>query len=139
MYTREIDGKIYDFKFGIGFARDMDNTVKVKDADGTQKKMGLTYAIAGLMDGDFEKLIDCLMYGNKYSDGDKLDRKQIEAWLDSEDVSLEEECKDLLDFFATANFTARKVKDLREALEKNEKIQEAQFEAQLQRAKAGTD
>lgn len=139
MYSREIDGKIYGFKFGIGFARDMDKTVVIKDADGTQKKMGLTYAIAGLMDGDFEKLIDCLMYGNKYDSGEKIDRKQIEAWLDSEDVSLEQECKDLLDFFETANFTARKVRDIKEGLDKMEKLQEAQFEGQLQKAKVGTN
>lgn len=138
MYSKEIDGKMYDFKFGIGFVRDIDKTKTVKADDGSVQKLGLTYAIAGLMDGDFEKLIDCLMYGNKYSDGEKLDRRQIEEWLESDDVSLEQECRDLLDFFESANFTSRKTRDLREAMEKNRELQEADYQAQLERAKAGT-
>ena len=30
MYTREIDGKIRNFKFGIAFVRDIDKTKTVK-------------------------------------------------------------------------------------------------------------
>ncbi|MBE6005590.1 MAG: hypothetical protein E7238_00200 [Sarcina sp.] len=139
MYSKEIDGKIYNFKFGIGFVRDIDKTKTVKGDDGNQQPAGLTYAIAGLMDGDFEKLIDCLLYGNKYADGDKLNRATIEAWLESDGVDLEQECKDLLDFFETSNFTRRKTSDLKEAAEKNRALQEATYQAQLAEAKAGTN
>lgn len=139
MYTREIDGKIFNFKFGLGFVRDIDKTKTVKGDDGDQKKMGLTYAIAGLMDGDLDKLIDCLMYGNKYADGEKLDRKQIDAWLESEDVDPNQECEDLLTFFETSKFTCRKLKEIKEAMEKNDQLQDAIFQGQLARAKAGTN
>ena len=139
MYTREINGKIYEFKFGIGFVRDIDKTQTTKGDDGNQQKVGLVYAIAGLMDGDFEKLIDCLMLGNKYAAGERLERKTIEEWLESDGVDLEQECRDLLDFFETSNFTRRKMSDLKETLEKNEQLKEANFQAQLARAKAGTN
>lgn len=139
MYTREINGKIYEFKFGIGFVRDIDKTQMTKGDDGNQQKVGLVYAIAGLMDGDFEKLIDCLMFGNKYAAGERLERKTIEEWLESDGVDLEQECRDLLDFFETSNFTRRKMSDLKETLEKNEQLKEANFQAQLARAKAGTN
>ena len=138
MYTREINGKIYEFKFGIGFVRDIDKTQTTKGDDGNQQKVGLVYAIAGLMDGDFEKLIDCLMLGNKYAAGERLERKTIEEWLESDGVDLEQECRDLLDFFETSNFTRRKMSDLKETLQKNEQLKEANFQAQLARAKAGT-
>ena len=138
MYTREINGKIYEFKFGIGFVRDIDKTQMTKGDDGNQQKVGLVYAIAGLMDGDFEKLIDCLMLGNKYAAGERLERKTIEEWLESDGVDLEQECRDLLDFFETSNFTRRKMTDLKETLQKNEQLKEANFQAQLARAKAGT-
>lgn len=138
MYTREINGKIYEFKFGIGFVRDIDKTQMTKGDDGSQQKVGLVYAIAGLMDGDFEKLIDCLMLGNKYAAGERLERKTIEEWLESDGVDLEQECRDLLDFFETSNFTRRKMTDLKETLQKNEQLKEANFQAQLARAKAGT-
>lgn len=137
MYTREIDGKIYEFKYGIGFIRDIDKTKTVKGDDGEQKKMGLTYAIAGLMDGDFEKLIDCLLFGNKYAGGERLDRKMIDEWLESEDVDPEQECKDLLDFFDTCKFTCRRAKELRDMAEKNRQLQDAEFRARLASAKAG--
>lgn len=139
MYTREINGKIYEFKFGIGFVRDIDKTQMTKGDDGNQQKVGLVYAIASLMDGDFEKLIDCLMLGNKYAAGERLERKTIEEWLESDGVDLEQECRDLLDFFETSNFTRRKMSDLKETLEKNEQLKEANFQAQLARAKAGTN
>lgn len=138
MYTREINGKIYEFKFGIGFVRDIDKTQTTKGDDGNQQKVGLVYAIAGLMDGDFEKLIDCLMLGNKYAAGERLERKTIEEWLESDGVYLEQEYRDLLDFFETSNFTRRKMTDLKETLQKNEQLKEANFQAQLARAKAGT-
>lgn len=140
MYTREIDGKIRNFKFGIGFVRDIDKTKMTKGDDGEQHKMGLTYAIAGLIDQDFEKLIDCLMYGNKYGgDSEKLSRAQIETWLDSDETTLERECNDLLDFFENANFTKKKTKELLEAVDKNDQLQKANFEKALERAKAGTN
>lgn len=138
MYTREIDGKIYEFKFGIGFVRDIDKTRTVKDDDGTQRKVGLTFTIAGLMDGDFEKLIDCLLIGNKYAGGDRLERSQIEAWLEEDTTDLEREFRDLLDFFETANFTSRKTRDIKEAVAKSETLQEAAYQTQIERAKAGT-
>ena len=140
MYTREIDGKIRNFKFGIGFVRDIDKTKTVKGENGEQQKMGLTYAIAGLIDQDFEKLIDCLMYGNKYGgDTDTLSRAQIEAWLDSDETTLERECNDLLDFFENANFTKKKALEMKEAVAKSEQLQKANFESALERAKAGTN
>lgn len=137
MYTKEINGKIYEFKFSIGFVRDIDKTQMTKGDDGNQQKVGLVYAIAGLMDGDFEKLIDCLMLGNKYAGGERLDRKTVEEWLETEEVDIDQECRDLLDFFETSNFTRRKMKELKETLERNEQLKEANFQAQLARAKAG--
>lgn len=140
MYTREIDGKIRNFKFGIGFVRDIDKTKKVKGDNGEEQKMGLTYAIAGLIDQDFEKLIDCLLYGNKYGgDTETLSRTQIESWLDSDETTLERECNDLLDFFENANFTKKKTLELKEAVDKNDQLQKANFEKALERAKAGTN
>lgn len=139
MYTREIDGKIRSFKFGIGFAREIDKTKKVKGENGEEQNMGLTYAIAGLIDQDFEKLIDCLMLGHKYGDdSEKLSRTQIEAWLDSDETTLERECTDLLDFFESANFTKKKTQELKEAMIKNEQLEKARFERALGNAKAGT-
>ncbi len=138
MYTREINGKLCEFNFGLGFVRDIDKQ-KLVDGDDKQKhKMGLTYAIAGLMDCDFEKLIDCLVIGSKYAPGETLSREEIEKWMDSEGFDLEKECEDLVDFFGKCSFTRKKTEDLKQAVSRDREIKEAQYQGQLAAAKAGT-
>lgn len=138
MYTREINGKICEFNFGIGFVREIDKQVLVEGDNKQKQKMGLTYAIAGLMDCDFEKLIDCLMFGSKFAPGEALSRKEIEEWLESEDVDLEKECEELLDFFGKCNFTKKRTADLTKAVNRDQELREAQYQGQLNAAKAGT-
>ena len=89
MYTKEINGKLCEFNFGLGFVREIDKSVLVEGDDKRKHKMGLTYAIAGLMDCDYEKLIDCLLIGSKFAPGDTLSRQEIEDWMDSEEFDLE--------------------------------------------------
>lgn len=139
MYTKEINGKIYDFKFGVGFIREIDKTKIIKDENKQDSKVGLNYAIAGLMDCDFEKLIDCLLFGNKFSEGEKLTKKDLEDWLESEGVDPEEECKELLDFFERCKFTRKRMEDLKKMVDRSDALKEAQYQAQLEAAKAGTN
>lgn len=139
MYTKEINGKLCEFNFGIGFVREIDKQ-KLVDGDDKQKhKMGLTYAIAGLMDCDFEKLIDCFVIGSKYAPGEELSRKEIEEWMDSEEFDLEKECGDLLDFFRKCNFTKKKTEELDQAVSRDKELREAQYQGRLAAAKAGTN
>ena len=139
MYTKEINGKLCEFNFGIGFVREIDRQKLVDGEDKQKHKMGLTYAIAGLMDCDFEKLIDCLVIGSKYAPGGDLSRKEIEEWMDSEDFDLEKECGDLLDFFAKCNFTKKKTAELEQAVSRDKELREAQYQGRLAAAKAGTN
>lgn len=139
MYTKEINGKLCEFNFGLGFVREIDKSVLIEGDDKRKHKMGLTYAIAGLMDCDYEKLIDCLVVGSKYAPGDTLNRAEIEEWMDSEDFDLEEECKELLDFFEKCSFTKRKTADLKQAVSRDKEIKDAQYQGQLAAAKAGTN
>ena len=134
MYTKEIGGKLYEFNFGLGFVREIDKAELIDGDDKRKHKMGLTYAIAGLMDCDFEKLIVCLLIGSKFAPGDNLSRKEIEEWLESEDFDLEKECEDLLDFFEKCNFTKKKTAELKLAVSRDKEIKEAQYQAQLARA-----
>lgn len=138
MYTKEIGGKLYEFNFGLGFVREIDKAVLIDGDDKREHKMGLTYAIAGLMDCDYEKLIDCLVIGSKFAPGDTLSRAEIETWMESEEFDLEKECEELLDFFGKCSFTKRKTEDLKKAVERDKEIKEAQYQSQLASAKAGT-
>lgn len=139
MYTKEINGKLCEFNFGLGFVREIDKSVLIEGDDKRKHKMGLTYAIAGLMDCDYEKLIDCLVIGSKFAPGETLSRADIEAWMDSEEFDLEKECEELLDFFGKCSFTKKKTEDLTLAVSRDKEIKEAQYQAQLAAAKAGTN
>lgn len=111
-YKLEIDGTVYKFRFGLGFAREISKT-KVVEVDGEKVERGLYYAIAGLFDGDYEMLINILLAGNSGADGPKLDRKTIEAWMDSDAFDLDKECTKLLDFFGKSSFTKKATTELR--------------------------
>ena len=139
MYTREINGKLCEFNFGLGFVREIDKSVLVDGDDKRKHKMGLTYAIAGLMDCDFEKLLDCLAIGSKYARGEALSRSDIESWMDTEDFDLVKECGDMLDFFEKCSFTKKKTADLKQMVVKDKDLKEAQYQGQLAAAKAGTN
>ena len=139
MYTREINGKLCEFNFGLGFVREIDKSVLVDGDDKRKHKMGLTYAIAGLMDCDFEKLLDCFVIGSKYAPGEALSRSDIESWMDTEDFDLEKECGDMLDFFEKCSFTKKKTADLKQMVVKDKDLKEAQYQGQLAAAKAGTN
>lgn len=139
MYTREINGKLCEFNFGLGFVREIDKSVLVDGDDKRKHKMGLTYAIAGLMDCDFEKLLDCLVIGSKYAPGEALSRSDIESWMDTEDFDLVKECGDMLDFFEKCSFTKKKTADLKQMVVKDKDLKEAQYQGQLAAAKAGTN
>lgn len=139
MYTREINGKLCEFNFGLGFVREIDRRRLVEGEDKQKHKMGLTYAIAGLMDCDYEALIDCLVIGSKYAPDETLSREAIEKWMDTEDFDLEKECNDLLDFFVKCSFTRKKTEELKEAVTRDKTIKDAQYAAQLAAAKAGTN
>ena len=138
MYSREINGKLCEFNFGLGFVREIDKRRIVDGEDKQKHKMGLTYAIAGLMDCDYEALIDCLATGSKFAPGETLAKADIEAWMDTEEFDLEKECEDLLDFFGKCSFTRRKTEELKAAVERDKTIKEAQYAAQMAAAKAGT-
>ena len=66
MYEITINEKVYGFKFGIGFVRDINKKV-VKEVEGTNAKqeLGLQYAVAGLIDEDAVALVDVLDLAKK--------------------------------------------------------------------------
>ena len=88
MYTKEIGGKLYEFNFGLGFVREIDKAVLIDGDDKRMHKMGLTYAIAGLMDCDYEKLIDCLVIGWSPKSS-TLRRNAKSSWIFSASAALQ--------------------------------------------------
>lgn len=119
MFELTINEKVYQFNFGIGFLRDIDPTV-TKPIDGVKGKvqnMGLQYAIGGVMDCNIIDIADVLLRANKGYEP-RLTQAEVEKYLESDSVNIEELSEKLLDFFKSANATKKMTLNLIEAVEK---------------------
>lgn len=103
MYELTINEKVYGFKFGIGFVREINKKV-VKEVEGTNAKqeLGLQYAVAGLIDEDVVTLVDVLELANK-TEKPRITRGELDAFMDDEATDISGICKDVLDFLSRAN------------------------------------
>jgi predicted SPOUT superfamily RNA methylase MTH1 len=109
MFELTIKGKIYQFRFGIGFVREIDKTKKEKTESGAEVNVGLQYAVAALIDEDPVALVDILFIANKTEDKKaRVTKEQIEDYIDYEVEDLEGLFKEVLDFFEKSNATKKK-------------------------------
>lgn len=109
-----INGKVYQFKVSIAFMRLANNLVEEKvDNTNLAQKVGLRYLIAGLIDGDVEQLINALDFMNTGFD-QRLTRKEIEDFIEDENVDVDGIFEMVLDFLSKANVSKRTYKALME-------------------------
>ena len=119
MFELTINEKVYQFNFGIGFLKDIDPTI-TKPIDGVKGKvqnMGLQYAIGGVMDCNIIDIADVLLRANKGYEP-RLTQSEVESYLESDCVNIEELSEKLLDFFKSANATKKMTLNLIEVVEK---------------------
>ena len=67
MFELTIEGQVYQFRFGMGFLREINKKVG-RPVDGipdVKQNVGLQFAIAGVIDGDVEELVNVLDVANK--------------------------------------------------------------------------
>lgn len=133
-YTKEISGTVYSFSFGLGFARKIDAQEQTKDANGRMQKMGITYALAGLVDKDPDQFINIMLIGNSFAESPRLTRETIEEWMDSDGFDFFAECEELLDFLRTSNFTRAKAAALDAYAERQKELDAAAHAAAIKNA-----
>ena len=119
-----IGNQVYEFKAGIGFMREANKRVVEKiDNTDTYRGVGLTYLVAGIIDGDIDDLVDALDLMNKGMKP-RVTRAQLEEYVeDVEDI--DKLFEDVLDFFANANVLKRIVKNLTERIKKAQEAEQA--------------
>ena len=120
-----INGIVYKFKASIGFVRTVNKNVTQKDELGVEKQVGLTYLVAGLVDGEIEELINALDYLN---DGmtPRVTREQIEEYIDNETTDVEKLFEVVIDFLSSANASKVAIKKLFERVEEAKKREKEQ-------------
>lgn len=103
MFELTINGVVYQFKFGIGFVREINKKV-VKNVEGTNAKqeLGLQYAVAGLIDEDPVTLVDVLELANR-GERPRITKDVLDNFMDDEETDISALCRDVLDFLSKSN------------------------------------
>ena len=114
-----IAGEIYQFKFGMGFLREINKQAKVPVADvpDFEKNVGLAMAVGNLIDGDVETLADVLFIGNR-GQKPRLTMAAIEAYIDDPDTDIDELFDMVLDFLEHSNACRKTVRQMKTEAEK---------------------
>lgn len=118
MFELEIGGNIYQFKFGMGFMREVNKKIS-QPVDGladVKKNIGLQYTIAGILDGDIEELVNALDVANKGM-SPRVTKQLLDEYIDSECEDIEKLFEDVIDFLGKANATKKVTKNLQVAIE----------------------
>ncbi len=120
MMELTINGKVYQFKFGLGFLREANKTKKQKMPNGTEQEVGGRLLIAGVMDGDILALEDVLNIANK-TEKPRITTKELEDYLEDPDTDIDKLLEETLDFLKNSNVTKRTVASIEKAIEEAQK------------------
>lgn len=108
MMELTINGQVYEFNFGMGFLREVNKkaTVQVDGVKGAEKNLGLRMAVAGIVDGDVETLVDVLDLANKGRDP-RATKTVLDSYIDDPDTDIDKLFEDVMDFLKKTNATRK--------------------------------
>ena len=119
MFELTINGVVYQFRFGMGFMREINRKVGtyVDGLPDVKKNMGLQYYVAGVLDGDVEALIEVLNVANK-DQNPRVTQSALDSYIDCENTDIDKLFEDVVDFLSKANATKKIVNTMKEEVEK---------------------
>ena len=123
MFELTINGGVYGFNFGMGFMREMNKRISTNvEGLNVKKNIGLQYAVAGILDGDVETLVDVLDVANK-GFAPRVSRELLDSYIDDENTDIDKLFEDVTDFLKKANATKKTTLMLLEELKKQKQKQ----------------
>lgn len=111
-----IDDKVYKFKFGLGFVRDLDKKMSVEIQNGIRENIGLNYTMAKVFEGDALALVDVLDLANKYAGEPRVNRNLLENYIEDESTDIDQLFEQVIYFFEQSNATKTLAKSLKAEL-----------------------
>lgn len=108
MMELTINGQVYEFNFGMGFLREVNKkaTAQVDGVKGAERNLGLRMAVAGIVDGDVETLVDVLDLANKGRDP-RATKTVLDSYIDDPDTDIDKLFEDVMDFLKKTNATRK--------------------------------
>lgn len=111
----EIKGQRYEFKFGLGFANDINKTYQ-RTANGLTEDAGLAANIAQVISGDVISLATVLDYANKHKKP-RVTPQLLEEYFDDPDTDIDEVFAQVNDFLSRSNAISKVYQTMKTALE----------------------
>ena len=133
MFELEINGKVYGFKFGIGFVRTINSkmTKPMEGVPGQKQEIGLSYYIGAMYDEDPIALVEVLATANM-TEKERVARKELDKYIDDVTTDIDALFEDVRHFLKSANATKKVALELDEMY----KIEKMKAEAAKAKAKA---
>ncbi len=108
MFEITINDKVYGFKFGLGFVREINKkmTKPMEGVPGKVQEIGLQYYIGCLFDEDPVALVEVLEIANK-TEKERVTRTLLDNYIEDENTDIEQLFAEVLDFLKKANATKK--------------------------------
>lgn len=126
-FILEINGEERRFNFGMRFVREIDAKQEIETDGGIKQKVGLTYALAGIVAREPLDVSDVLYYGSKCS-GENMKQADIDAYIEDENTDFEKLCGELESFFEKSNCSRTTMKQVQEQAAHTLELQKLQRE-----------
>ena len=111
----EINGTTYEFRFGIGFMKEIQSRYKEMASISVAIPSGFKYVVASMLDGHIEDLFDILYTANK-TEKPRITEKALMEYLEDESTDIESLIKEVKAFLLKANASKSLMNQIMEAL-----------------------
>lgn len=111
----EINGTTYEFRFGIGFMKEIQSRYKEMASILVAIPNGFKYVVASMLDGHIEDLFDILYTANK-TEKPRVTEKALMEYLEDESTDIESLIQEVKSFLLQANASKSLMNQIMEAL-----------------------
>nr|DAI14669.1 MAG TPA: tail assembly chaperone [Caudoviricetes sp.] len=111
----EINGTTYEFRFGIGFMKEIQSRYKEMASISVAIPSGFKYVVASMLDGHIEDLFDILYTSNK-TEKPRITEKALMEYLEDESTDIESLIEQVKTFLLQANASKNLMNQIMNAL-----------------------
>lgn len=111
----EINGTTFEFRFGIGFMKEIQSRYKEMASISVAIPNGFKYVVASMLDGHIEDLFDILYTANK-TEKPRVTEKALMEYLEDESTDIESLIQEVKSFLLKANASKNLMNQIMEAL-----------------------
>ena len=111
----EINGTTFEFRFGIGFMKEIQSRYKEMASISVAIPNGFKYVVASMLDGHIEDLFDILYTANK-TEKPRITEKALMEYLEDESTDIESLIQEVKSFLLKANASKSLMNQIMKAL-----------------------